>query len=281
VQSYPTLLYASHDGSILGYREGFLEAPALKEQLGKVLAAVGTPDWMKRDFEGAGQAIASADYAKAISLLKNVVEDGKSRPVQVRARKTLEELEKQAAERAAKARELADKGQTTEAIAELDQLTKVYPGTLAARRGTQLRAQLVSKAGAANDERKRLAAELLRQAREDYRNRHYLCALDRCEDISNRFADLPEATAADQLAAEIKDNPEWTKKASEQLGERLCLLYLSLADTWLKKGQPQQAIYYLERVTKLFPGTRHAELAQVRLARLRGSPISSSGSGAK
>src|SRR5262249_5707758 len=166
--------------------------------------------------------------------------------------------------------------------AELDQLTKIYPGTLAARRGTQLRAQLVSKASAAaDDERKRQAAELLRQAREDYRNRHYLCALDRCQDISNRFADLPEATAADQLAAEIKDNPEWTKKASEQLGERLCLLYLSLADTWLKKGQPQQAIYYLERVTKLFPGTRHAELAQVRLARLRGSPISSSGSGPK
>ena len=54
--------------------------------------------------------------------------------------------------------------------------------------------------------------------------------------------------------------------------DRLCTLYLALADTWLKKGQPQQAIFYLERVAQGFPNTRHAEEAQVRLSRLRGSP---------
>ena len=52
------------------------------------------------------------------------------------------------------------------------------------------------------------------------------------------------------------------------------MLYLSLADSWLKKGQPQQAIFYLERVIKMFPGSRQAEAAQVRLTRLRGAPPS-------
>ena len=41
----------------------------------------------------------------------------------------------------------------------------------------------------------------------------------------------------------------------------------------MKKGQPQQAIFYLDRVIKTFPGTRHADLAQVRLSRLRGTPM--------
>jgi TolA-binding protein len=49
-------------------------------------------------------------------------------------------------------------------------------------------------------------------------------------------------------------------------------LYLSLAETWIKKGQPQQASFYLERIVKTFPGTRYAEAAQVRLANLQGRP---------
>src|SRR5262249_28933066 len=112
VQSYPTLVFASHEGAILAYREGFLDADKFKEQMTKVLAADGTPDWMQRDFDEAGKAMAAADFAKAISLLRGVVEDGKTRPVQARARNLLAELEKQAAERAARAKELADQGKT-------------------------------------------------------------------------------------------------------------------------------------------------------------------------
>jgi TolA-binding protein len=58
--------------------------------------------------------------------------------------------------------------------------------------------------------------------------------------------------------------------ACEQMGERLTTLYLSLAETWLKKGQPQQAIIYLERVIQTFPNTRNADIAQVRLAQIQG-----------
>lgn len=272
VQSYPTLVFASYDGAILSYKEGFLEAPALKEQLGKLLVAVGTPEWMQRDFDSASKSITDGEQAKAISLLKGVVADGKNRPVQVRARKQLEEMEKQAAERAADARKLADAGKTSEAMQALTQLDRTYPGTVAARQGKELMGTLASRESGAKDDRKRQASELLRQAREDYKLQHYLCALDRCDELAARYAELPEASEAEKLATEIKDNPEWSQKAAEQLGERLCQLYFSLADTWLKKGQPQQAIHYLERIPRMFPGTKHAEVAQTRLARLRGTP---------
>jgi thioredoxin-related protein len=272
VQNYPTLVFAGPDGKILGYQEGFLEAPALKERLLKVLAACAAPDWMTRDFEEAGKAIAASDFAKAIALLKDVVEDGKDRPVQVRARKLLQDLEKQAAERARRAQQLADKGKTAEAIAAATEVSRVYAGTQAAREGRQLAATLASRAEAGAEQRARRAEELLRLAREDYKSQQFLCCLDRCELLANEFADLPESAEAERLAAEIKANPEWTKKACEQLSERLSVLYLALADTLLKKGQPQQAVFYLERVVKCYPNTRHAEAAQARLARLQGPP---------
>ncbi len=74
------------------------------------------------------------------------------------------------------------------------------------------------------------------------------------------------------VEAEIKGNPEWTKQACDQLGDRLSVLYLALAETWLKKGQPQQAVFYLERVVQTFPNSRHAEAAQARLAQIQGPP---------
>jgi thioredoxin-related protein len=272
IQSYPTLVFAAPDGSIVGYKEGFLEAGPLKEQLLKVLASVGTPDWMTRDFETAQKALAASDHARAVTLLRNVVEDGRSRPVQVQARKLLEKLEKKAAEEARKAGDLAGAGQTDEAIAAYNRLGRDFPGTLAARQGKQAVMKLASRAEAGRDDRKKQAADLLGQAREDYKGQRFLICLDRCEMLAGEYADLPEAKEAGKLAEQIKDNPEWMRRACDQLGERLAVLYLALADSWLKKGQPQQGIFYLQRVVKLFPGTRHAEMAQVRLAQLRGHP---------
>src|SRR5205807_9484244 len=112
----------------------------------------------------------------------------------------------------------------------------------------------------------------LAQARQHYRSQPYLCCLDRCELLSASFGDLPEGVEAVQLADEIKSNPEWMQNACDNLSERLGGLYLSLAETWLRKGQPQQATACLERVVRMFPGTRQAEMAQVRLGQVQGQP---------
>jgi thioredoxin-related protein len=272
IQAYPTLVFAGPDGSILGYKEGFIEAGPLKEHLLKVLATVGTPDWMTRDHEAAVKALAAGDSARALTLLRNVVEDGKSRQVQVKARQLIADVERRAAEQAAKAKELAEQGKTEEATVAIDKLGRDYPGTLAVQQGKQVLMSLASKAEGQKDQRRKQAREMLEQAQEDYKSQRFFICLDRCEMLTGEFPDLDEAREASALAEKIKDNPEWTRKACDQLGERLGVLYLSLADSWMRKGQPQQAIFYLERVTKLFPGTRQAETAQVRLARLRGSP---------
>jgi len=116
------------------------------------------------------------------------------------------------------------------------------------------------------------ARDLLVLAREDYRAHRFLACLDRCDEIVSGYAELPESVDAMRLAAQIKNNPEWMKQVCENLSDRLGGLYLSLAETLLKKGQPQQAALYLERVVQTFPGTRQAEAAQVRLAQIQGVP---------
>ena len=271
IEKYPTLIFASPDGNILGFREGFIEIVPLKEQLVKVLTAIGTPDWMQRDYEAATKAINEKKYGQAVTLLKSVVEDGKSRPVQVKARQFLESIEKQAGEQASRAKELAEKGKDDEAIAAIESLDKTFPGTLAARRGSRLRLELTSRSKP-TDDRKRQAQDMLALARDDYKSQRFLCCLDRCEQLATDYRDLPEGTDADKLATEIKENTEWSAKAADQLTDRLCILFLAQADAWLKKGQPQQAVLHLDRLVKLYPTSRHAEVARGKLARLRGGP---------
>ncbi len=269
IQSFPTLVFAGPDGRIIGVQEGFVEAPRLREQVTRVVALVVAPDWMQRDYQDAAKSAADGEAAKAIALLRNVVEDGKDRPVQAKARQLLQDLERQAEARLAEAKGQADRAKSSEA---LTRLTQTHPGTAAAREAAQL---LAVRSEAADPDRPRRARDLLKQAKEDYRTQQFACCLDRCELLTARFADLPECADALRLEAEIKANPEWMKVACDQLTERLSLLYLGLAESWLQKGQPQQAVFYLERIVRAFPNSRQAEAAQVRLSQLQGGPTRS------
>jgi thioredoxin-related protein len=270
VRSYPTVVLAGPDGKILGTLEGFMEAARFQEHLQRIVVSLDNPEWMNRDYQEAGKAIASSDYARAIALLKSISEDGKDRPVQVKAKQLIQDLEQQAAGRLAHAKQLDDKGQTTEAINSLSELMRVFAGTQAAVEGGQLLTALGEKPEVKARVRMQRASELLAQAREDYRTQQYLPCLDRCEVLAAGYADLPEGLEAQQLAAEIKNNPDWLQRACDSLGDRLGGLHLALAETLLKKGQTVQAALCLERVVQLFPGTRQAETAQLRLAQLQG-----------
>jgi thioredoxin-like negative regulator of GroEL len=272
VQSYPTLVLAAPDGKILGTFEGYQDAIRWRESLAGAAASVANPEWMTRDFQEAAKAVAGSEYARAIALLKAIINDGKERPVQVKSRELLGSLEDQANTRLARAKQLDDKGQTTEAIATLTGLLKDFAGTPAATDGSKLLTTLGAKPEVNDQVRKRRAAELLAQAREDYRNHQYLGCLERCEILGASYADLREGNEALELASEIKNNPEWLQRACDTLADRLGGLYLSLAETCIKKGQTQQAMACLERVVQTLPGSRQAELAQVRLANLQGRP---------
>jgi TolA-binding protein len=47
-------------------------------------------------------------------------------------------------------------------------------------------------------------------------------------------------------------------------------MYLALAESWTRKGQPTEAAACLKRVVALYPNSRHADLAQAELVRLQG-----------
>ena len=272
IQSYPTLVYAAPEGRILGYQEGFIEAPVFRDQVQRTVNAIATPEWMTRDYAEAVQAAGQKDYARALSLLKGVAEDGKERAVQTKARQLMAEVEQQASERLMSAKQLAGRGDTAQALKAAGDVVHQFAGADAAREAAEFAGTLTSRTDAGDQQRKGRARDLLNQAREDFRTQQYLCCLDRCEVLVSQFSDLPEGADAAQLTAEIKSNAEWARLACDQLTDRLGVLYLALADTCLKKGQPQQAAFYLERVVQSLPNTRHAEAAQVRLSQIQGQP---------
>lgn len=282
IQSYPTIVLATPDGKILDTVVGFKEAAEFRGILDRALARVPTagppivkaapedPEWMGHDYQEAAKAVARSDYAKALSLLKGVTEDGKERPTQVKARQMLRDLEQQAAGRLARSKQLQDKGQTTEAMTTLTELLRLFPGTQAAAEASQALTALSAKPDVRTGPRSQRARELLAQAREDYRTQQYLCCLDRCDVLMAGYADMPEGSEAQQLASEIKNNPEWMRQACDSLSDRLGSMYLALAESWLRKGEPQQAVACLEKVVQTFPGSRQAEAAQIRLSYIKG-----------
>jgi thioredoxin-like negative regulator of GroEL len=272
IQSFPTIVLAGPDGKIIGSMEGYQEPERMHEQLQQVVAALTNPEWMVRDYDEASRAIASAEYARAVALLKSILRDDRGSPVQSKARQLLADIEQQAAGRLARAKQLQDGGQATQAIDTLTELLRLYGGTQAATDGGQMLSTLAARPEVQVVQRTRRARELLTQARDDYRSEQYLCCIDRCELLVASYGDLPEGVEAMQLLTEIKGNSEWMRQACDTLSERLGFMYISLAETWIKKGQPRQAIWCLERVVQGFPGTRQAEAAQLRLGQLQGQP---------
>lgn len=276
IQNYPTIVFAAPDGRILGFQEGFVEAPRMKELLTHSIAAVATPEWMKVDYNTASQMVQTGkEIAKAIGLLRNILEDGKDRPVQAKARGLLQEIEQQGTAKLQRARSDAEHGQKAQAIEAATELAKNFEGTLAGREGSALLATLTARPNTSDPLRSTRSRDLLTLAKEDFRLQQYSSCLERCETLAANFADLPEATAAGQLLADLKSNPELMKVACDQAGDRLGGLYLGLAESYLKKGQPQQAVYYFRRIVQMFPNTKYAEAADAKLTVLEGIPTRS------
>jgi tetratricopeptide (TPR) repeat protein len=277
IARYPTVILAGPDGKILGTLEGFQDAARLQGDLQRAVTAVSNPEWMIRDYQIANKSIADRDFARAVALLKAIMEDGKARPVQINAGLLLKQVEQQAAGELAQVKQMIDKGKNNEATALLTKLVKDYPGTQAAAEAPAMLTGLAKTPEVRNQQRAARARELLAQAKEEYRAEQWLWCLDRCEVLTSSYGDLPEAAEALQLANTIRSNPEWMTKACDTMSTRLGDMYLGLADTWLQKGQMQQAMLILERVVRNFPNTRQAEAAHLRLSQLQGLPTQPAG----
>ncbi len=271
VNVYPTIVVASPEGRILGTMEGYQETEIFQEKLGRAVASLTPPDWMLRDLQIAQKAMQSGDMPRATVLLKAILEDGKTRPVQIQAKKMVQELETKATERITLAKQQHDKGQSAEALETLTETLRLYPGLAAAKDATDMITKVAQNPEVRAEHRNKRAKELIVQAKDFYKTRDFIPCLDRCELLVGRYGDLAEGQEASVLIAEIKNNPEWLQGAADTMTDRLGGVYLALADSLLKRGQVARAEFYLQRVVQSFPGSRQAESAQIRLTQLQGS----------
>jgi tetratricopeptide (TPR) repeat protein len=267
IQAYPTMIIASADGKIITFLEGYQEAKPLADQLQRALA-VQTPDWMARDYQEASKAIGNGDYAKAVSLLKAILDDGKDRPVQAKARAVLDEIEQQAAGRLVRVKQFQDKGQYQEAMDLLTELISRYAGTRPAADGAKLLTSLADRPEIKGNPRSRRAQDLLAQSREAFKAEKYGTALELCEILETTYKDLAEGRQGAELAGEVRSSPDKLAVACEHLNERLATMYATLGDTWLKKGDKEQAAAYFEKAVRAAPASLAARDAQGKLTGL-------------
>lgn len=270
VQLYPTTVLAAPDGKIHAFIEGYVEADRLSEQLKRTATAVATADWAARDFNEASKALAGSDYARAVTLLKGIAKEAGDKPVGVKAKQLLEDVEQVAAGKLARAKLLEQRGQTQEAMDALAEAVKQYAGTRAAADAAERLAGLAEKPEETQKRRVRLARDLLAVARDDFRSDRLYDCIQKCEQIAIGYPELPEAKDANALLADIKGNPQRLAQACDQMNDRTAAMYMALADSWSKKGQTAEASACLKKVMALCPNTRHADLAQAELTRLNG-----------
>jgi thioredoxin-like negative regulator of GroEL len=270
VQVYPTTVLAGPDGKIHSFIEGYLEADRFGDQLKRTLTQVNTPDWAARDFSEASKALAASDYPRAVSLLKGITKEAGEKPVGVKSKQLLNEVEKVAASRLAQAKQLDQNGQTQDAMDLLADTVKRFAGTQAASDAAMRLAGLADRPEELQKRRLRLARDLLATAREDFRlGRMYDC-MQKCEQLTTGYAELAEVRDATAILADIKNNPERLAKACEQMNDRTAAMYLALADSWTKKGQNAEAAECLKKVIALCPNTKQADIAHAELTKIQG-----------
>lgn len=270
VQAYPTTVLAGPDGKIHAFIEGYVEADRLADHLKRAANAAATADWMARDYQEAGKAIGGGDYPRAVSLLKGVIKEAGEKPVGVKAKEVLDGVERQAAGRLARATELDRRGASPEALDVLSDVLKTYAGTQAAADAATRMTGLAEKPETVDRQQARQARDLLALAKEEFRTGRYYDCLQRCEHLTTTFQTRAEGKEGASLAAEINNHPDRLAVACEQMNEKTAAMYLTLADSWAKKGHDKEAAGCLEKVGRLCPNSRYAQQAEVKLAKLQG-----------
>ena len=217
----------------------------------------------------ASKALGAGEYPRAVSLLKGIAREAGDKPVGVKSKQILNDVERLAAGRLARAKELEQLGLTQEALDAYSEAVKTYAGTQAAADAATLMTGLAAKPETQGKLRARAARDLLAAAKEELRTSKFYDCLQKCEQLATAYAELPEAKEAAAISAEINGNPERLAAACDQMNQRTVAMYLTLAEAWAKKGQTAEAIACYERVSKLSPNSRQADIAFAQMTKLR------------
>jgi thioredoxin-related protein len=273
IRGYPTLVLALPDGRILHTLEGYVDAGQLKHYLDATLAALGERDAYAQALESALRDQQAGHYAQAIAALKKLLADPQALSVHQRARMALNELEALARQEQQKLASLETELTPQERELLYQDLSQRFAGTVASQEAQRALSDLIAQRQQSEQQRLQLANALLASARLDYEQQNWLACLERCDRLLREFADLPQAQDAQRLLEQLKSQPERMHTACERVTERLGELQLTLAESWLRQGEPQLAIETFRKVLIMFPDTRYAELARRRLQHLAEGPF--------
>jgi hypothetical protein len=117
-------------------------------------------------------------------------------------------------------------------------------------------------------DRARLARDLLDLTREDFHRQRFLSCLERCKLLAGTFADRPEAAEAKQLLAQIKNDPQRLQQVCAAQLDLLAQTYLDLAESWLRKGETEEAAASWQKILQSCPQTAGAQKARECLRNL-------------
>jgi len=249
VRLLPTFIIADPHGSVISSIEGFSPAEEFKLFIINSLAKF------------------SNDYDSSSLLAEATIASGKGDV----------EKAKVVLHRIIKREPLTITGKKAEALlAELEQNMNLQTGNPVISEtklnNTSVPGILVSRSLKNVPEPSSLTNKLLEQMQSERSSGHLIIA----HDLAQQIKLIAPGTLAENNAQRVIDDsladPQALKQLVEAQSDRLANLLFQSAETAIKRRQPQQAVYYLERVLQVFPSSKYANIAQIRLAQIQGPP---------
>jgi len=269
IQIYPTILIAGPDGTVHTFLQGFQTSEQVRKSLREVSAKAVGPEWLLQDMADAARAASLGDYPQAVMIYRGILTDASAAPFRGKVQDALKTIEAAAAGKFARARQLEESKNLTEAVDLYAEVVRNYTGTQAAKDAVDRLMLLASRGENAARFRAFTARELTMVAKEELRRERFADALDRFDYVAAQFPDLPDGKAAAEQAATLRNDPAKLNAVADQLAARAAAHYLNLAELWKTKGDEAKATVAFERVIQLAPGSRSADTAGIQLAAYR------------
>lgn len=249
VRLLPTFIIADPQGSVISSIEGFSPTEEFKIFIINSLAKISVDYDSSSLFAEATTASGKGDVEKAKMVLQRIV---KREPLTIAGKKA-EAL-----------------------LAELEQTRNLQTGNSVISetklKNTSVPGSLVSRSLKNVPEYSSLTTDLLEKMQTERRSGRLIIA----HDLAQQIKLIAPGTAAENDAQRLIDDsladPQALKQLVEAQSDRLANLLFQSAETAIKQGQPQQAVYYLERILQIFPSSKYANTAQIRLAQIQGPP---------
>lgn len=249
VRLLPTYIIANPDGKVIASVEGFSQVESFQKFLTEGISqAVGTPD-IGGMLADASKAAEAGEAKKAMEILERILAMNPEPLMGKKAAALLAEL--QGGKPAVP---------TQPAVPETQPKSVGAFGSLASR-------STVKEAGESI-----LAEGLIAKMQENKKSGRVALAHGLAEQIKALAPGTSAEADAQRVIDDIIKDPGALKQLVEAQTERLAAVLFQAAESSLGMGQPQQAIYYLERVAHAFPNSRFSSLAQTRLAQILGAP---------